>query len=603
MLDHFTIFTKGGFVLWEYNQGKLRSSPVDSLIRSVLLEERSGENAYNFDLYTIKWTFANEFELIFVAVYQKILSLLYIDDLLAIVREKFCEMFGDKIQNFSHCEFEFTEMFETILRSLEMRKSRSKQPRRFSETEKGKKVLKENSNKGKKKEKKPKPVQEEDHSEEEDNSKEKEEMSSEVPNEEATPSSEENEKETQESSNEIQENIAKLKKKMNQGRGKAPKSKPTSTSNNPKRGNREWDLKDGKVSKKDLEKYDYSKKVDSSPTSTKDAKPLQVGTIDLDNWKEKASSESSKSGFMSFFGNLTGSKALESSDLQPVMDKFKSHLISKNVASEIADKLCESVSTSLIGKKLGTFTRVKTAVREALEDALKRILTPKRNIDILREVLNTKQEGRPYIITFCGVNGVGKSTNLAKISSWLMQNGYKVMLTACDTFRSGAVEQLNVHAQRLGVELFERGYRTDPTLIALEAVRYAKTKGIDVVMIDTAGRMQNNAPLMQALSKLVNTVKPDLILFVGEALVGNDGVDQLKEFNQSLMDLSQESNPRLIDGIILSKFDTIDDKVGAAISMVYTTGQPIVFLGTGQSYSDLKRMNVNVVINALLQGA
>lgn len=127
--------------------------------------------------------------------------------------------------------------------------------------------------------------------------------------------------------------------------------------------------------------------------------------------------------------------------------------------------------------------------------------------------------------------------------------------------------------------------------------------GKDVILVDTAGRMQDNTPLMQALSKLVNTIKPNLLLFVGEALVGNDGVDQLMKFNQSLMDLSKEKNPRLVDGIVLTKFDTIDDKVGAAISMVYSTGQPIVFLGTGQHYTDLKKMNVKVVTKALLKGA
>jgi signal recognition particle receptor subunit alpha len=218
-------------------------------------------------------------------------------------------------------------------------------------------------------------------------------------------------------------------------------------------------------------------------------------------------------------------------------------------------------------------------------------------------LLRLKKEKRPYVVVFVGVNGVGKSTNLAKVCSYLMQNDLICMLVACDTFRSGAVEQLEVHAKRLNVELFQRGYRTDPTLIALDAIRYAKQNNINVVLIDTAGRMQNNEPLMKALSKLVNTTKPDLVLFVGEALVGNDAVDQLTNFNKALMDLSTEKQPRLIDGIILSKFDTIDDKVGAAISMVYTTGQPIVFLGTGQHYEDLRRMNISVVTRALLKGA
>jgi len=293
---------------------------------------------------------------------------------------------------------------------------------------------------------------------------------------------------------------------------------------------------------------------------------------------------------------------LKASDLEPVLAQFKEHLISKNVASEIAEKLCESISASLQGKQLGSFQSLKSTVRNALEESLVKILTPKRNIDVLRDVLEAKKQTRPYTIVFVGVNGVGKSTNLAKVCSYLLQNHYTVMFAACDTFRSGAVEQLNVHAKRLKVELFERGYRSDPTVIAMDSIRYAKQKGIDVVLIDTAGRMQDNEPLMKALSKLVNTVKPDLVLFVGEALVGNDGIDQLLKFNQALSELSNERNPRLIDGIILTKFDTIDDKVGASISMVYTTGQPIVFLGTGQHYTDLRRMNVQMVTRVLLKG-
>lgn len=203
--------------------------------------------------------------------------------------------------------------------------------------------------------------------------------------------------------------------------------------------------------------------------------------------------------------------------------------------------------------------------------------------------------------------GKGKSTNLSKVCFWLLQNNLKVLIAACDTFRSGAVEQLRVHARNLRalaegatVDLFDKGYGKDPAGIAKEAVSYAANHGYDVVLIDTAGRMQNNEPLMRALAKLVSVNSPDKLIFVGEALVGNEAVDQLSKFNQALIDFSGLSVPRTIDGIILSKFDTIDDKVGAALSMTYTTGQPIFFIGTGQTYTDLRKMNVKSVVNALL---
>ncbi|CAD5115763.1 DgyrCDS4708 [Dimorphilus gyrociliatus] len=317
-------------------------------------------------------------------------------------------------------------------------------------------------------------------------------------------------------------------------------------------------------------------------------------------------------GFFSSLTSLIGSKSLEEKDISPIIGKMKEHLISKNVAAETAEQLCGSVSKKLIGKVLGTFKTVQSTVKEALYEGCVQILSPKRRVDILRDALDARANKRPYAIVFCGVNGVGKSTNLAKIAFWLIENGLKVSIAACDTFRAGAVEQLRTHVRKLNalhpvdkgpetVNLFERGYGKDPAAIAMEAIAHARDTHYDVVLIDTAGRMQDNEPLMRALSKLIKVNQPDLVLFVGEALVGNDAVDQLMKFNQSLADFSNMENPRLIDGIVLTKFDTIDDKVGACISMTYTTGQPIIFVGTGQTYSDLKNLNATAVVNALLR--
>jgi signal recognition particle receptor subunit alpha len=151
------------------------------------------------------------------------------------------------------------------------------------------------------------------------------------------------------------------------------------------------------------------------------------------------------------------------------------------------------------------------------------------------------------------------------------------------------------------VPLYEKGYKDDPAIIAKEALQEAKNKGYDVLLIDTAGRMQGNENLMRALAKLVHINNPDVVLFVGEALVGNDAIDQLTKFNQSLIDYAiSDTNPRAIDGIVLTKFDTVDEKVGTALNMVYTTGKPIVFVGVGQKYPHLKKLNVQTVISALM---
>ncbi|XP_076942306.1 uncharacterized protein LOC143612132 [Bidens hawaiensis] len=331
----------------------------------------------------------------------------------------------------------------------------------------------------------------------------------------------------------------------------------------------------------------------SSDSETEDEDDAETDNKKVDSKK--------KGWFTSMFQSIAGKANLEKADLEPALKALKDRLMTKNVAEEIAEKLCESVAVSLEGKKLASFTRISSTVQAAMEDALVRILTPRRSIDILRDVHVAKEQHKPYVVVFVGVNGVGKSTNLAKVAYWLQQHDIKVMMAACDTFRSGAVEQLRTHARRLQIPIFEKGYEKDPAIVAKEAIQEATRNGSDVVLVDTAGRMQDNEPLMRALSKLIYVNSPDLVLFVGEALVGNDAVDQLSKFNQKLADLSPSPSPRLIDGILLTKFDTIDDKVGAALSMVYISGAPVMFIGCGQSYTDLKKLNVKSIVKTLIK--
>jgi signal recognition particle receptor subunit alpha len=335
---------------------------------------------------------------------------------------------------------------------------------------------------------------------------------------------------------------------------------------------------------------------DDKDDSTRDGASSSSGDV------EDEKSSKFGGGLFKFITGLT-QKELSEENLKPVMDDIRSHLIAKNVAADIAESICDSVSQSLIGQTHGNFKSISATVRSAMEDALTRILTPKRHIDISREIQAAKDVGRPYTIVFVGVNGVGKSTSLAKVCAWLLKQQHRVMIAACDTFRSGAVEQLKVHAKALGgVPVFDQGYGKDAAFIAQQAIAKAHTEGVDVVLVDTAGRMQDNEPLMAALAKLVKVNKPDLILFVGEALVGNDSVDQLVKFNRALEEYGDLSQPRAIDGLVLTKFDTVDDKVGAAISMVYTTGQPIVFVGVGQTYADLRTLNIQKIVDILARG-
>ncbi|GAN10743.1 P-loop containing nucleoside triphosphate hydrolase protein [Mucor ambiguus] len=628
MLDLFTILTKGGFVLWQKTFAPINGSPVEDLIRNVLIEERAGTDSYFKENYALKWTFANELDLVFVVAYQKILQLNYIDELLETVKRMFLETNKDLIAQGQLVDGDFTSfgpIFDQLLQQIEEKYSsqnRQRAPRKFENTKKF-----ENSLKG-----------------------------SQAQNMGALPVINTNTVDE----DEITKNIKALKLQASPRVGGRPRkgksSKSASAAASPsmsddtttqkkKKSQKQARVWDGQIAKGEMEALDFSSNkksnnnnedddeeadadaiaaqfVDESKLGQKNDKGIyevqdvmqeEDEELDFDDEEEELEEKVQKgtsSGLFSYFKSFTGQREMTAETLDPVIATIKEHLITQNVATDIAEHLCQSVRTSLLGKKLGSFERISTAVRNSMETALKRILTPKTSLDILRDIEQAKSEKRPYTMCFIGVNGVGKSTNLSKVCFWLLQNNYKILIAACDTFRSGAVEQLRVHARNLRalqtsgggvVELFERGYGKDSAGIAKDAINYATVNNFDVVLIDTAGRMQDNEPLMRALSKLVSVNQPDKIIFVGEALVGNEAVDQLTKFNQALKDFSGLQNPRHIDGMILTKFDTIDDKVGAALSMTYITGQPIYFVGTGQTYTDLKNLKVSHVVHSLLK--
>ncbi|XP_047322906.1 signal recognition particle receptor subunit alpha-like [Impatiens glandulifera] len=617
MLEELLIFTRGGLILWTCKElgNALRGSPIDTLIRSCLLEERSGAASYNYDApgaaYTLKWTFHNELGIVFVAVYQKIFHLLYVDDLLAMVKKEFSEIYDPKQTVYN----DFDDVFRQLTKEAEAR---------AEEMKRSKQVSKPVNNLAKKQDKFQKSstgggvTRKGDGESESDGANDKSLRVKKMENGHANDNHVGNDKllvvnsEKDESSNDGAFDVNKLQKLRQKGSKKTDVAKKGSKivpNKKLTKNKRVWN------DSPQEEKLDFTEQMNENGDESIAVVAADQGDSMMDK-EETFSSDSEsedepgkenvtnskKSGwFSSMFQNISGKANLEKADLEPALKALKDRLMTKNVAEEIAEKLCESVAKSLEGKKLGSFTRISSTVQAAMEEALVRILTPKRSIDILRDVHAAKEHGKPYVVVFVGVNGVGKSTNLAKVAYWLLQHDVKVMMAACDTFRSGAVEQLRTHARRLQIPIFEKGYEKDPAVVAKEAIQEASRVGSDVVLVDTAGRMQDNEPLMRALSKLINLNNPDLVLFVGEALVGNDAVDQLSKFNQKLADLSSSPNPRLIDGILLTKFDTIDDKVGAALSMVYVSGAPVMFVGCGQSYTDLKKLNVTSIVKTLLK--
>ncbi|PIO33767.1 hypothetical protein AB205_0078270 [Aquarana catesbeiana] len=574
MLDFFTIFSKGGIVLWCF-QGVKGSftGPVNALIRSVILQERGGNTSFTHDSLTLKYKLDNQFELVFVVGYQKILTLTYVDKLIDDVHKEFRDKYRNQIQQngtlgLLNGSFDFEDDFSFLLKAAEgSSKARpTATMKTFEQSEKSKKTVKSMIEKPGDKTK-------------ENNKKNK-------------ASRKENNGEGYFLSKKEQTTVSQ--------QGYQQKQDMVEIAN--QRSNRMvGNLPDVECESSSEEEEEEEEEVPIVKTNT--TAPVKTST-----------KKSSFGGMFGMLKGLVGAKSLSMDDMEPVLEKMKDHLIAKNVAADIAVKLCESVAKRLEGKVMGTFSTVTSAVKQALQESLVQILQPKRRVDVLRDVMESQRLRRPYVITFCGVNGVGKSTNLAKISFWLIENGFSVLIAACDTFRAGAVEQLRTHTRRLNslhppeahkgctmVQLYEKGYGKDAAGIAMEAISYARNQNFDVVLVDTAGRMQDNAPLMTALAKLIAVNMPDLVLFVGEALVGNEAVDQLVKFNKALADHSMTEKPRLIDGIVLTKFDTIDDKVGAAISMTYITGQPIVFVGTGQTYCDLRSLNAKAVVAALMK--
>lgn len=621
MLEQLLIFTRGGLILWTCKElgNALKGSPIDTLIRSCLLEERSGLSLFNYDsagaAYTLKWTFHNELGLVFVAVYQRILHLLYVDDLLAMMKQSFSEIYDPKQTDYS----DFDEMFRQLRKEAEARAEELKKSKQVTKPmnnlqKQGGQLQKGGSERGSKRSGGGSANDDGDS----DNVRgcKLENGHSNVSNveiEESRVTGVANGKENT-SSNIGAFDVSKLQKLRNKGGKKTDTLVSKGSKPDPKKKitkkNRVWDDSPpeskldftdpagGIGSNIEVEAADHGESMmDKEEVFSSDSESEEDEEVGKHN-----KPDAKKAGwFSSMFQSIAGKANLDKADLEPALKALKDRLMTKNVAEEIAEKLCESVAASLEGKKLGSFTRISSIVQAAMEEALVRILTPRRSIDILRDVHAAKEQRKPYVVVFVGVNGVGKSTNLAKVAYWLLQHKVSVMMAACDTFRSGAVEQLRTHARRLQIPIFEKGYEKDPAIVAKEAIQEAARNGSDVVLVDTAGRMQDNEPLMRALSKLIYLNNPDLVLFVGEALVGNDAVDQLSKFNQKLADLSTSPNPRLIDGILLTKFDTIDDKVGAALSMVYVSGAPVMFVGCGQSYTDLKKLNVKSIVKTLLK--
>jgi fused signal recognition particle receptor len=268
---------------------------------------------------------------------------------------------------------------------------------------------------------------------------------------------------------------------------------------------------------------------------------------------------------------------LKAEKLRPILDDFRFNLIENDVAVPVAYYITDELEKRLDGVQVKRLGDRKELVKDILHDVLLEILTTKEEINLLDNIEQKRRTKEPYTILFVGINGTGKTTSIAKVAQFLMKNGYSVVLSCSDTYRAGSIEQLEEHSKRLGVRMIKHDYGADPAAVAYDAISHAQSRGINVVLIDTAGRIQTDRNLMSELAKIKRVVNPDLTILVIDALIGNDAVMQAEEFHNSVS----------IDGTILTKVDA-DVKGGASLSVAHVTGKPIVFIGVGQNYEDLE---------------
>jgi fused signal recognition particle receptor len=299
--------------------------------------------------------------------------------------------------------------------------------------------------------------------------------------------------------------------------------------------------------------------------------------------------EKLKSGFKGLVTKVTTTE-LKAENLSPLLSDFKMSLAENDVAFPVADRICDELEKRLVGVQVKRLEDRKKVVEENLRQVLLEVMLTDNKIDLLKKIEEKREAGEPFVLLFVGINGTGKTTTIAKVAQYLRDKGYSVVLAASDTYRAGSIEQLEEHARRLGMRMIKHKYGGDPAAVAYDAISHAKAHGVNVVLIDTAGRMQTNQNLMNELAKVKRVVSPDLSVLTLDSLIGNDAVMQAEEFHKSIG----------VDATILTKVDA-DVKGGSALSVTYVTQKPILFIGVGQTYKDLELFNPEKFVNMILR--
>ncbi len=282
----------------------------------------------------------------------------------------------------------------------------------------------------------------------------------------------------------------------------------------------------------------------------------------------------------------TGRTIITEEELDAPLERLELELLGGDVEMGVAREIRERIRERLVGDTRKQVESGEQVIERAIGDALREVISVGQ-FDFEARIAEAE---KPVIVVFTGVNGVGKTTSIAKLSRWLGERGYSSVMANGDTYRAGANEQIEEHAEALGTKIITHQQGGDPAAVIYDAVEYAEANGVDVVLGDTAGRLHTSDDLMAQLEKIDRVVDPDMTLFVDEAVAGQDATNRAKEFNDAAE----------IDGAVLTKADA-DAQGGAAISIAHVTGKPILFLGTGQGYGDLERFDPDEIIDRLLR--
>jgi fused signal recognition particle receptor len=345
-----------------------------------------------------------------------------------------------------------------------------------------------------------------------------------------------------------------------------------------------------KVEKKSEEEpINISEKIEKEISEEESKKKKDKPKTSKIKSKEKEISEE-KPGTESFFKKIkykVNKIKISEKEFNIYSEELEMLLLENNVALEVTEKIIEELKQDIIGKEL-LKKETEEEIKESFKKIIKEILIePFEIINKIKEKVSEKSK-EPYVILFCGINGSGKTTSLSKVADFLKQKGTSCVMAAGDTFRAASIEQLKEHGEKIGIKVISHEYGSDPASVGFDAIQYAKKNFINCVLIDTAGRIHTSKNLLKEIEKIVRVCKPDLKIFVGESITGNDAVEQAKTFNWEIG----------IDGIILTKAD-IDEKGGTALSVGYVTKKPILYLGTGQQYDEIEPFDKEKFIERL----